>query len=256
MISDADTFWRQILARVRPGRVSDSVSLAEAEHRMAAAGEDEIAPERIARIARDVTGAAPAAARPQVVQGRVHRFPMARPALRWAVAATVALAPLAAVAFYKMYDEAPTQKDRPSASWDYPVAVRILCDESRAEKERRSAQVMVAAFIRNLGVRTVRAIRAEGGAVGAEADRLLSYWRGELEKEPSGVVTPVTDIEDIVLQVGDRQTPTDQRLRLLRQLSADIASGIAALRAPIPESEALTRYQMQALMNLADLLAE
>lgn len=253
MISDADTFWRQILARVRPGRVSDSVSLAEAEQRMAAAGEDEIAPERIARIARDVTGAAPAAARPQVVQGRVHRFPMARPALRWAVAATVALAPLAAVAFYKMYDEAPTPL-RP-AQWGYATALAILVDPTTEDDTRRSAQGRVFQFVSQLGIETVRSLRGEAGPVANEAERVLERWRNDLTGEPSGPVGSVTDLDSTTAIVRDQAVPTNERLMALNVLSDQIASGIAALREPVSSEAGFVRAQTQALERLSELLA-
>ena len=252
MISDADTFWRHILGRIRPERGNDVLSAQEAEQRMAAAGEDPISEERVARIVRSATGAA--APRPRALPARVHRFPMARPALRWAVAATVALAPLAAVAFYKLYDVAPAPPV--SASWDYPTAIRLLLDESLDELSRRDAQARLLSFVKELGFETARLLRAEGGSIGSAAEATLSRWRANLTTPEPGAVGSVTPILDLAKELRGHSASEDDRLRMLTRLGDEIASGIAALRAPVGASPGFQAAQQQAMEQMALSLRE
>ena len=222
MSDDPNKFWKQLQEKAADPEGFVPLTDAEAERRMAEAGEEPMSEEEIARIVDSATAEGP---RGVVTEGpRVHT----RHLRHWTKAAAVVLGAVLFAAAGVWVWRGVYIEDLP-----YREAFDFALDQGEVDAKRRTAiaHVMVKAIE---GIRTIKALRTEEGPLHAVSERVLGELRGTLEG--GEVFTPARDwprvrkirtpIQQLRVFVSDPKQDAAARLAKVRDLAEQISLGI------------------------------
>jgi hypothetical protein len=226
MTDDMNKFWEQLRKQTADPQGFTPLTDAEAERRMAAAGEEPMSEDEIAAIVRKATAEGPQGIVPQGIVHRDIEKPQAQYFMKVAAAVLVTVALVAGVVSTRamLWPE----RDDPTQTLQYRDAILIALNGQEEEKARRDSIFKIGTSTRT-GIRGLQNVRRSDSALRTLRETLESPAVFE-ERDLSRLHAIKHAVRDSVEFIQDTSNPLNERVRRQRELEEQLQLGVLALK--------------------------